>query len=49
MQQSHQQVQSLGDEDIRHRIEISVNNIRNSICHISVADTQLSTLLLGTK
>lgn len=48
-EQINQQVQSLGDEDIRHRIEISVNNIRNSICHISTADTQLSTLLLGTK
>lgn len=48
-EQINQQVQSLGDEDIRHRIEISVNNICNSICHISTADTQLSTLLLGTK
>ena len=48
-EQINQQVQSLGDEDIRHRIEISVNNIRNSICHISTADTQLSTLLLGIK
>ncbi|RZG45514.1 FUSC family protein [Acinetobacter wuhouensis] len=32
--------QAVGDEDIRHRIEISVNNIRNSICHLPVVDTQ---------
>ncbi|MDM1757935.1 MULTISPECIES: FUSC family protein [unclassified Acinetobacter] len=27
---------SIGDEDIRHRLKISVNNIRNSVCHQQV-------------
>lgn len=40
-------VQAVGDEDIRHRIEISVNNIRNSMCHIQQAERQPSRVLLG--
>ncbi len=39
--------QAVGDEDIRHRIEISVNNIRNSICHISSTDIPPNAILLG--
>ena len=27
-------IASVENDDIRHRIEISINNIRNSICHI---------------
>jgi type III secretory pathway component EscV len=40
-------VQAVGDEDIRHRIEISVNNIRSSMCHIQQAERQPSIPLLG--
>ena len=42
-----QDAQAVGDEDIRHRIEISINNIRDSICHMAVIETQPSTLLNG--
>lgn len=41
------QAQSIGDEDIRHRIEISINNIRNSICHIPMITTENSAILVG--
>ena len=37
----------IGDEDIRHRLEISVNNIRNSICHDGVDTSDDMTLLVG--
>ncbi len=40
-------VQAVGDEDIRHRIEISVNNIRSSMCHIQQAERQPSIPLFG--
>lgn len=42
-----QDAQAVGDQDIRQRIEISVNNIRNSICHIHLVDAQPSTVLVG--
>jgi uncharacterized membrane protein YccC len=42
-----QDAQAVGDQDIRQRIEISVNNIRNSICHIQLVDAQPSTVLVG--
>ncbi|WP_327858018.1 FUSC family protein [Acinetobacter guillouiae] len=42
-----QDAQAVGDQDIRQRIEISVNNIRNSICHIHLVDVQPSTVLVG--
>jgi len=42
-----QDAQAVGDQDIRQRIEISVNNIRNSICHIHLVDAQPSTALVG--
>jgi uncharacterized membrane protein YccC len=42
-----QYAQAVGDQDIRQRIEISVNNIRNSICHIHLVDAQPSTVLVG--
>lgn len=42
-----QDAQAVGDQDIRQRIEISVNNIRNSICHIHLDDAQPSTVLVG--
>lgn len=40
-------VQAVGDEDIRHRIEISVNNICSSMCHIQQAERQPSATLIG--
>lgn len=40
-------VQSVGDEDIRQRVEISVNNIRNSICHQHVGLNSDSVALVG--
>nr|WP_174507212.1 FUSC family protein [Acinetobacter sp. Marseille-Q1620] len=40
-------VSGIGDEDIRHRIEISVNNIRNSICHYDGADATHDSVLLA--
>ena len=42
-----QGAQAVGDQDIRQRIEISVNNIRNSICHLHLVDTQPSAVLVG--
>ena len=42
-----QDAQAVGDQDIRQRIEISVNNIRNSICHLHLVDTQPSAVLVG--
>lgn len=42
-----QDAQAVGDQDIRQRIEISVNNIRNSICHIHLVDAQPSTVRVG--
>ena len=38
---------TIGDEDIRHRIQISVNNIRNSICHDGKDILNDSALLVG--
>ncbi|MEG0483153.1 MAG: FUSC family protein [Acinetobacter sp.] len=40
-------VQSVGDEDIRQRVEISVNNIRNSICHQYIGLNSDSVTLVG--
>ncbi|KAF1023290.1 MAG: hypothetical protein GAK29_02974 [Acinetobacter bereziniae] len=40
-------VQAVGDEDIRHHIEISVNNICSSMCHIQQAERQPSATLIG--
>jgi uncharacterized membrane protein YccC len=40
-------VQAVGDEDIRHRIEISVNNICSSMCHIQQVERQPSVTLIG--
>lgn len=40
-------VQSLGDEDIRQRVEISINNIRNSICHQKVGFDSDSVAVVG--
>ncbi len=38
---------NIGDEDIRHRIQISVNNIQNSICHDGAGMSHDSALLVG--
>lgn len=38
---------TIGDEDIRHRIQISVNNIRSSICHDGKDILNDSALLVG--
>ena len=45
--QVNQNAQDIGDEDIRHRIEISVNNIRNSICHQWIATEIYATQKVG--
>lgn len=39
--------QSVGDVDIRQRVEISVNNIRNSICHQNIGLYSDSVTLVG--
>ena len=40
-------VQTVGDGDIRLRVEISVNNIRNSICHQHVGANTYSVTFVG--